>query len=186
MGTLCKLRQLVRRDSVSVREAARRLGIARNTAAKWLTTDEMVEPRYPKRASMPSILDPYKEPLTTWLKADSHRGKRERRGTKALFEALRAQGYGGSRGPVYEFCKPWRGAQDNAPRHVPASYPPVSSWAKPSSSTGAANTPSSAACVSGWKWPTPSWRPAVPSCWWPTTPKPTRCCLTPVPGRSRC
>lgn len=125
MGTLSKLRRLVRRDGLSVREAARRLGIARNTATKWLTQEEMVEPRYPKRESMPSILDPYKDQLTTWLKADAHRGKRERRGTKALFEALRALGYSGSRGPVYEFSKRWRQAQENAPRHagfVPLSF----------------------------------------------------------------
>ncbi|MGM3078605.1 helix-turn-helix domain-containing protein, partial [Bacillus cereus group sp. BC310] len=50
MGTLSKLRRLVRRDGLSVREAARRLGIARNTATKWLSQKEMVEPRYPKRA----------------------------------------------------------------------------------------------------------------------------------------
>ena len=36
----------------------------------------MVEPRYPKRATVPSVLDPYKEQLATWLKADSHRNKR--------------------------------------------------------------------------------------------------------------
>jgi len=125
VGTLSKLRRLVRRDGLSVREAARRLGIARNTATKWLTREEMVEPRYPKRADMPSILDPYKDQLTTWLKADAHRGKRERRGTKALFEALRALGYSGSRGPVYEFSKRWREAQENAPRNagfVPLSF----------------------------------------------------------------
>lgn len=125
MGTLSKLRRLVRRDGLSVREAARRLGIARNTATKWLSQKEMVEPRYPKRADMPSILDPYKDQLTIWLKADAHRGKRERRGTKALFEALRALGYSGSRGPVYEFSKRWREAQENAPRHagfVPLSF----------------------------------------------------------------
>lgn len=125
MGTLSKLRRLVRRDNLSVREAARRLGIARNTATKWLSENEMVEPRYPKRADMPSILDPYKEQLATWLKADAHRGKRERRGIKALFEALRALGYSGSRGPVYEFSKRWRQAQDSAPRHrgfVPLSF----------------------------------------------------------------
>ncbi len=125
MGTLSKLRRLVRRDGLSVREAARRLGLSRNTATKWLKQSEMVEPRYPKRAGAPSILDPYKDQLTAWLKADAHRGKRERRGTKALFEALRAQGYSGSRGPVYEFSKRWREAQENAPRHagfVPLSF----------------------------------------------------------------
>lgn len=125
MGTLSKLRRLVRRDGLSVREAARRLGIARNTASKWLAQQEMAEPRYPKRVHMPSILDPYKEQLATWLKADAHRSRRERRGTKALFEALRALGYSGSRGPVYEFSKRWRQAQDSAPRHagfVPLSF----------------------------------------------------------------
>ena len=45
------------------------------------------------RVSGPSILDPYKEQLSQWLKADSHRSKRERRGIKAMFEALRAQGW---------------------------------------------------------------------------------------------
>ncbi len=34
MGTLSKLRRMVRRDGVSVREAARRLHISRNTAAR--------------------------------------------------------------------------------------------------------------------------------------------------------
>ena len=33
----------------------------------------MVEPRYPKRAAIPSVLDPYKEQLAAWLKTDSHR-----------------------------------------------------------------------------------------------------------------
>ncbi len=63
VGTLSKLRRLVRRDGLSVREASRRLGIARNTAARWLAMNEMVEPRYPKRVSAKSIIDPYKEQL---------------------------------------------------------------------------------------------------------------------------
>ena len=124
VGTLSKLRRMVRRDGLSVREASKKLGIARNTAARWLTMDEMVEPKYPKRVSVESILDPYKEQLINWLKADSHRGKRERRTTKALFEAIRALGYSGSRGPVYEFCKHWQDER-NKPRHagfVPMSY----------------------------------------------------------------
>ena len=35
MSTLSKLRRLVLRQDVSVREASRRLGISRNTATKW-------------------------------------------------------------------------------------------------------------------------------------------------------
>lgn len=125
VGTLSKLRRMVRRDGLSVREASKKLGIARNTAARWLAMDEMVEPKYPKRVTVESILDPYKEQLINWLKTDSHRGKRDRRTTKALFEAVRALGYSGSRGPVYEFCKHWRTEQLHKPRHagfVPMSY----------------------------------------------------------------
>ena len=125
VGTLSKLRRLVRRDGLSVREASKKLGIARNTATRWLAMNEMAEPKYPKRVTSESILDAYKEQLINWLKTDAHRGKRERRTTKALFEAIRALGYSGSRGPVYEFCKYWREAQLHKPRNagfVPMSY----------------------------------------------------------------
>jgi transposase len=118
VGTLSKLRRLVRRDGMSQREAARRLGLSRNTVAKWLDHEEMAEPRYPKRVATASILDPYKEQLASWLKADSQRPKRERRNIKAMLQAIRAIGYGGSKGPVYEYCKRWRDEQANAPRHA--------------------------------------------------------------------
>ena len=42
MSTLSKLRRLVLRQDVSVREASRRLGISRNTATKWLKDGQMV------------------------------------------------------------------------------------------------------------------------------------------------
>jgi len=125
VGTLSKLRRMVNRDGVSVRESARRLGISRTTATKWLSQEVMVQPRYPKRAAKVSVLAPYKEQLSTWLRADSYRSKRERRSIKALFEAIRAIGYAGSRGPVYEYCKRWREEQANAPRNagfVPLSF----------------------------------------------------------------
>lgn len=118
MGTLSKLRRLVRRDGMSQREAARRMGLSRNTVAKWLAHEAMVEPTYPKRVATASILDPYKEQLANWLKADSLRPKRERRNIKAMLQAIRAIGYGGSKGPVYEYCKRWRYEQANAPRHA--------------------------------------------------------------------
>ena len=60
VGTLSKLRRLVRRDGLSVRGAARRLGISRTTAAKWLAQGEMVQPRYPSRRVRASVLDVYK------------------------------------------------------------------------------------------------------------------------------
>ncbi len=125
MGTLSKLRRMVLRDGQSVREASRKLSISRTTAAKWLAQEQMVEPRYPKRESTASILDPYKEQLALWLKADAYRGKRDRRGIKAMFEAIRAMGYRGSRGPGYTWCQRWQEEQANKPRNagfVPLSF----------------------------------------------------------------
>ncbi len=125
MSTLSKLRRLVLRQDVSVREASRRLGISRNTATKWLKEGQMAEPRYPQRVARAIILDPYKEQLSQWLKADSHRSKRDRRGIKAMFESLRAQGYSGSRGPVYTFAQHWQQEQGNTARgagFVPLSF----------------------------------------------------------------
>lgn len=116
MSTLSKLRRLVLRDGMSVREASRRLGISRNTASKWLSEPVMKEPKYPMRVKVVGVLAPYEDTLMRWLKADQHRNKRERRGIKAMFEALRAMGYGGSRGPVYRFAKAWRQSQDHSAR----------------------------------------------------------------------
>jgi len=116
VSILSKLRRLVLRDGVSVREASRRLGISRNTASKWLAEPEMKDPKYPNRTKAVGVLEPFEDTLARWLKADQHRNKRERRGIKAMFEALRTMGYGGSRGPVYRFAKQWRLAQDHSAR----------------------------------------------------------------------
>lgn len=86
VGTLSKLRRMVRRDGLSIREASRKLSISRTTAAKWLAQDQMIEPRYSRREPAASILDPYKDQLALWLKADSHRGKRDRCGIKATLK----------------------------------------------------------------------------------------------------
>jgi transposase len=108
VGTLSKLRRLILRDKVSIRQASRQLGISRNTATRWLQAAEVTMPRYPKRQPPPGVLDAFKEQLSTWLKADSYRNKRERRGVKALYEALQAMGYSGSSTTVYRFAKEWR------------------------------------------------------------------------------
>jgi transposase len=54
---------MVLRDNVSVREAAKRLRISRNTAKRWLTEPEMVEPHYPKRVAAERLIDAYTEHL---------------------------------------------------------------------------------------------------------------------------
>ena len=118
MGTLSKLRRLVLRDNVSVRQAAKRLNISRNTARRYLAQPEMAEPRYAKRQIAPGLLDPYKEQLTQWLKADAHRSKRERRTIDAHFQAIRAMGYSGGKTQVYTFCRQYKQEQSHAPMGV--------------------------------------------------------------------
>ena len=180
MGTLSKLRRLVLRENVSVREAARRLRISRNTAKRWLAQPDMVAPTYPKRASAAGLLDPYKEHLALWLKADSQRGKRERRTVGAYFESIRAMGFSGSKNLVYAYCRDWKQEQDNAPRH--AGFVPLSfelgeafqfDWSCEYVVIGV--------CAGAWKWPTRSSLPVGPMWWWPTSPSRTKCCLTPTP-----
>ena len=118
MGTLSKLRRMVLRDNVSMREAARRLGISRNTAKRYIEQPEMAAPRYPQRRTPVALIEPYKEQLIQWLKADVHRNKRERRTIDAHFQAIRAMGYSGGKTQVYTFCQHWKQEQNNAPKGV--------------------------------------------------------------------
>ena len=94
VGTLAKIRRMHLRDGLPIKEIERRTGLARNTIKVWLRKGEMVQPKYPQRVVV-SKLDGFTETLATWLKADQHRGKRDRRTIKALYEALTEQGYTG-------------------------------------------------------------------------------------------
>ena len=114
MGMLAKIRRMYFRDKVPLREIARQTGLSRNTLRHWLRQGEMREPAYPPR-TVPSILDPYKEQLVSWLRADSHRPKRDRRTAKVLFQLLQAQGYPGGYARVAIFAKQWREAGGAAP-----------------------------------------------------------------------
>lgn len=51
----------------------------------------MVAPKYPPRV-VAIKLDGYTQMLATWLKTDAHRGKRDRRTVKAMYEELAAHG----------------------------------------------------------------------------------------------
>ena len=127
MGTLSKLRRLVLRDNVSVREAAKRLNISRNTAKKYLEQPDMVEPQYAKRQSPPGLLEPYKEQLSQWLKTDSHRTRRDRRTVDAHYQAIRAMGYSGGKTMVYAFCRQWKDEQGQLPKgagFIPLTFEP--------------------------------------------------------------
>ena len=110
MGTLAKIRRLHLREGVPIKEIERRTGIARNTIKSWLRKGQMVEPKYPPR-EVATKLDGYTEQLATWLKADAHRGKRDRRTVKLMYEELAAQGYRGGYGRVAAFARRWREEQ---------------------------------------------------------------------------
>lgn len=107
VGTLAKIRRMHLRDGLPIKEIERRTGLARNTIKAWLRKGEMVEPKYPRRVSQ-SKLDAYRQTLAGWLGADQHRGRRDRRTMKALFEALVELGYAGSYGRVAAFSRRWR------------------------------------------------------------------------------
>ena len=94
MVMLAKIRRMHFRDGLPLREISKRTGLSRNTLRRWLRSGQS-EPVYPKRRS-PSMLDPYRQPLETWLRADSHRPRREQRTAKVLFAQLQAQGYPGT------------------------------------------------------------------------------------------
>lgn len=110
VGTLAKIRRMHLRDGLPIKEIERRTGLARNTIKVWLRKGEMVQPKYPQRVVV-SKLDGFTETLATWLKADQHRGKRDRRTIKTLYEALTEQGYTGGYGRVAAFARRWREEQ---------------------------------------------------------------------------
>jgi transposase len=110
VGTLAKIRRLHLREGVPIKEIERRTGIARNTIKTWLRRGQMVEPKYPSRV-IATKLDDYAQQLVTWLKADAHRGKRDRRTVKLMYEELAAQGYQGGYGRVAAFARRWRKEQ---------------------------------------------------------------------------
>ena len=55
-----------------------------------------------------SKLDAHIETLSLWLKADSGRGKRERRTKGQMWQALCEMGYTGSYGRVCAFARLWK------------------------------------------------------------------------------
>ncbi len=126
VGILAKIRRMYFREKVPLREIARRTGLSRNTVRRWLRQTDAVEPKYPKRVS-PSVIDDWAAQLTGWLRADSHRPKRDRRTARFMFEAIRAEGYAGSYGRVSAFVRRWHEEQAEAPRKkafVPLAFEP--------------------------------------------------------------
>ncbi len=82
MATLGVIRRWALRENMSIREIARRTGLARNTIKKYLQAGDEV-PRYAKRVS-PSKLDPYAEKLSIWLQMEVTKSRKQRRNLRQI------------------------------------------------------------------------------------------------------
>ena len=113
MSMIGKVRRMRFREGKSVREIARLTSLSRNTVRAWLREPEVKERRY-RRPEASTQLTPYAEGLRQALAADARRPKSDRRTAKALFEALKAQGYAGCYSRVTDFVRAWRAGEGQA------------------------------------------------------------------------
>ncbi|AON56335.1 transposase [Herbaspirillum seropedicae] len=94
------------RDQISLREIAKRLGISRNTVRRYLRSENVV-PAYVDRRS-PSALDAYVSKLSTWLKTESTKSRKQKRSVKQMHADLCALGFDGSYDRVAAFARHWK------------------------------------------------------------------------------
>lgn len=106
MALLGIIRRWHLRDQVSLREIARRLGISRNTVRRYLRS-EVIEPAYRDRRT-PSALDQYAFKLSSWLKTEATKSRKQRRSLKQIHADLCALGFEGSYDRVAAFARQWR------------------------------------------------------------------------------
>jgi transposase len=126
VGMLAKIRRMHFRDRMSIREVARRTGLSRNTVRDWLRRGDVVEPAFRKRP-VRSVVDPWAEALRTWLGADRHRPKRDRRTARVLFEQIKSLGYTGGYGRVCAFVRRFKSEDAASPgktAYVPLVFAP--------------------------------------------------------------
>jgi transposase len=114
VATLSVIRRWALREHLSLREIARRTGLARNTVKKYLRAGE-AEPRYAKRVSA-SKLDPFAEKLAGWLKTETGKSRKQRRTVKQMHADLAALGYDGSYNRVAAFARVWLARRQEAER----------------------------------------------------------------------
>jgi transposase len=97
MGFLGVIRSWALRDTMPIREIARRTGLSRNTVKKHLR-EGAVEPKF-KTPPRPTKRDPYADRLSAWLLAQTRKPRKERRTVKMRVDLVKL-GYGGSYGQV--------------------------------------------------------------------------------------
>ena len=94
------------RDQISLREIAKRLGISRNTVRRYLRS-ETVEPAYADRRSA-SALDVYAFKLSTCLKTESTKSRKQKPSLKKMHADLCVLGFEGSYDRVAAFARQWK------------------------------------------------------------------------------
>jgi transposase len=106
MGLLNIIRRMSLREKLSIREISRRTGLSRNTITKHLNAGT-IEPQFttPDRRSK---LDPFADKLTSWLKAEAGKSRKQRRTLKQLHADLVVLGFSGSYNRVAAFARDWR------------------------------------------------------------------------------
>lgn len=90
------------RQGYSRRAIARKLGIHRNTVARYLESGEF--PRY-SAVNRPSALEPYHGMIRDWLSVEDYQATR-------IYELVLGQGYGGSYETVKRFVRGVKGERD--------------------------------------------------------------------------
>ena len=171
MDLLSVIRRWHFRDGKPIREIERRTGLSRNTIRKYLRSGT-IEPKF-KVPERPSKLDPYSDKLTTWLRIEAGKSRKQRRTVKQMTTALLDVMYGLPADTV-------EGRRLGNTSSRPAVEAPSYRWslrrARPSSSTGARSGRSWAASAPSCRWRIPSCRTAGRLSCVLTYSRPTRCC----------
>ncbi len=106
MALLGIIRRWHIRDQIPLREIARRLGISRNTVRRYLRS-EVTEPAYAERQTT-SAIDKYALQLSSWLKTEAGKNRKQRRTLKQLHVDLKEIGFEGSYDRVAAFARKWK------------------------------------------------------------------------------
>ena len=102
------IRKLYYVEGWSIRKIARQLGYARQTIRKALASSKI--PLYELQAEKPCpVMDPYREIITEWLKADEAAPKKQRHTAKRIYDRLVAEhGFSGSDSTVRKYVRKLR------------------------------------------------------------------------------
>ena len=106
MDLLSVIRRWRFRDEMPLREIERRTGLSRNTIRKYLRADTVV-PQF-KVAARSSMLDPFAEKLSGWLRIEAGKSRKQKRTAKQMHADLVALGYEGSYNRIAAYVRAWK------------------------------------------------------------------------------